>query len=118
MNTMTLPVILTETELILKGHELAEDLQELADIELRKKTAMNGFKEEIESIEVKVSDLARIVREGKEYREVEVKEERDEERMVMNTIRLDTGEIVKYRELQGHERNLKLFPASIKAPGN
>ena len=113
MNTQTLPVILTEQELIIKGNELSIQVEELADIESRKKSAMSGFKDEIESSELAISRLAKIVREKKEYREVEVTERRNEERMTMDTVRLDTGEVVSYRELQGHERNLKLFPQEV-----
>jgi hypothetical protein len=42
--------------------------------------------------------------EKKEYREVEVQERKNMDRMIMETIRLDTGEVVSYRELIG------LFP--------
>jgi hypothetical protein len=114
MPTMNLPVILTEPELILKGEELAQQVHDLAGVESRKKAANSAFKEEIESLEIKIASVARIVRERREYREVEVKDVRDEERMLMNTVRLDTGEVVSYRDLKGHERNLKLFPASVE----
>lgn len=114
-NTMTLPVPLTPEELIIKGNELSIQVQELADVELRKKTAMSGFKDEIDATSERIEKLAKIVREKKEHREVELTERRNEERMTMDTIRLDTGEVVHYRELKGHERNLGLFPQEVPA---
>jgi hypothetical protein len=112
---MSLPVTLTEQELIIKGNELSIQVEDLADVEVRKKTAMSAFKEEIEASEERIAKLAKIVREGKEYREVEVTERRNEDRMTMDTIRLDTEEVVSYRELKGYERNLGLFPQETKA---
>jgi hypothetical protein len=113
-DTMTLPVPLTEGELIIKGNELSIQVEDLADIETRKKTAMSAFKEEIDTAEAVIAKLAKIVREKKEYREVEVTERRNEDRMTMDTIRLDTGDVVSYRELRGHERNLGLFPQEVQ----
>ena len=116
MNTMSLPVKLSEQELIIKGNELSCYVQELDEVETQKKTANSGFKDEIDKISEKISSLAKIVREKKEYREVETEEVKNMERMTMDTIRLDTGEVVSYRELKGHERNLGLFPVE-KAQG-
>jgi hypothetical protein len=113
MGTQLLPVKLENDELLIRGHELADACADLDDIETRKKCAMSAFKDEIEAAESNVSRLSRIVKDRAEYREVEVKEVRNEERMTMDTIRLDSGETVSYRALQGHERNLTLFPAAV-----
>ena len=115
MNTKSLPVKLSEQELIIKGNELSILVQELDSTEQRKKDANSGFKSEIDSLSLQVSGLARIVREKKEYREVECEDRKNLERMTMDTVRLDTLEVVSYRELQGHERNLGLFPMDTKA---
>lgn len=111
----SLPVKLEIDELVIRGHELADKCAELADIELRKKCANNAFKEEIEAVESRISNLSRIVKDKAEYRDVETKEVRNEERMTMDTIRLDTGEVFRYRALQGHERNLALFPKEVES---
>lgn len=108
--TMSLPVKLSEQELLIKGNELSKLLQDLETVEAQKKTANAGFKDEIDKLTEQISGLATIVREKKEYREVEVEERKNMDRMIMETIRLDTGEVVSYRELKGHERNLGLFP--------
>jgi hypothetical protein len=113
-NTMSLPVPLSEQELIIKGNDLSVLVQELDSIEVRKKTANSGFKDEIDSTSGRIASLAKIVREKKEYREVEVTEIKNMDRMTMDTVRLDTGEVVSYRELKGHERNLGLFPAEVQ----
>jgi len=113
MGTQLLPVKLENDELLIRGHELADACTELEDIEMRKKLVMSQFKDEIEEADANVSRLSRIVKDRAEYREVEVKEVRNEERMTMDTYRLDTLECVSYRALQGHERNLTLFPAAV-----
>jgi len=115
MNTMNLPVKLSEQELIIKGNELSVHIQDLDVVELQKKTANSGFKDEIDKLTEKISGLAKIVREKKEYREVEVADQKNMDRMTMDTVRLDTGEVVSYRELKGHERNLGLFPAAMQS---
>ncbi len=115
--TMSLPVHLNEQELIIKGNELSVLLQDLDDVETRKKDANTAFKGEIDKLSDQVQRLAKIVREKKEYREVEVTDCRNEDRLTMDTIRLDTGEVVSYRELRGHERNLALFPAAVQEGG-
>jgi hypothetical protein len=112
---MDLPVKLSEQELIIKGNELSVHIQELDVVELQKKSANSAFKDEIDKLTEQVSRLAKIVREKKEYREVEVTDRKNLERMTMDTIRLDTREVVSYRELKGHERNLGLFPAEVAA---
>ncbi len=113
--TMSLPVVLSEQELIIKGNELSVLVQELSDTESEKKVANQGFKEVLDRTQEQIDKLAKIVREKKEYREVEVTDHKNLERMTMDTIRLDTGEVVSYRELKGHERNLGLFPAAVEA---
>jgi hypothetical protein len=116
METKLLPVKLGNDELLIRGRELADACADLADIEGRKKTAAAAFKEEIEAADALIARLSRIVKDKAEYREVEVREVRNEERMTMDTIRLDTGEVVGSRALQGHERNLSLFPAAVAQP--
>ena len=110
MPTQSLPVKLTDDELIIRGNELSAHVQDLEEVAGRKKLAMNSFKEEIEKVEELIQSVARVVRKREEYREVEVREVKNMERLTMGTIRLDTMEVVSYRDLKGHERNLNLFP--------
>jgi uncharacterized membrane-anchored protein len=110
--TRQLPVELSEQELLIKGNELAVLNEELSTTESQKKVANQGFKEVLDRTQEQIDRLAKIVREKKEYREVEVVDRKNMDRMTMDTIRLDTGEVVSYRELQGHERNLGLFPVA------
>jgi hypothetical protein len=114
MNTQSLPVKLSEQELIIKGNELSVLVSDLEEMETRKKNAMAGFKSEIDGTSERIGALAKIVREKKEYREVETEDRKNMDRMTMDTIRLDTLEVVSYRELKGHERNLGLFPAQVE----
>lgn len=108
-NTKNLPVPLTDEEYMVRSKELAEQVQALEKIESDKKVVANQFKGEIDAVAAKISHLAKIVKERREWREVEVNEVRNYDRMTMDTVRLDTGEVVSYRDMTSQERNPSLF---------
>lgn len=66
------------------------------------------WKEQIKSIETTASDLARQTRTGLEERDVEVAEQKDYARAVVDTIRQDTGEVVFTRPMEPLERQQAL----------
>lgn len=107
--TMFLPVPLTDDELLAKAKELASKLAEADDVESRKKVAVAECKAEADRIDSEVSWLASMLRSGKEPREVEVRKVRDEASRTIDTMRLDTGEIVSSRAMTIHELQRPLF---------
>ena len=111
MNTQSLPVRLTTDELLLRSDELAKTIREAADVEAAMKSAQAASKSKLGKLEADVARLARIVREKVEDRAVEVTEIRNWDSLTMDTLRLDTGEIVGSRAMSYSERNGTLFAA-------
>ena len=116
MNTMNLPVRLTTDELLLRSDELATKIRDAADIEREMKAAAAKSKTELGAIETQIAHLARVVREKKELRDVEVFEVKNWERVAMETYRRDTGEFVASRALTVYEQNETLFPREKEPP--
>ena len=114
-NTQSLPVRLTEQELIAKGAELSAMIKALSYEEAEKKSVADAFKARITDLDTQIQRLAQIVRDKKEFRPVEVIEQPDYDAMMMRTVRLDTGEVVSSRPLEGSERQRPLFGLSDRA---
>jgi hypothetical protein len=117
MQTRSLPVKLTDDELLIRGSELSASVQKLADLERDKKAVDAQLKKDIDEADSESQRLAKIARNKEEYREVEVMDIKNMERLTMDTVRLDTRQVIAYRDLQGHERNLSLFPAAVEQEG-
>ena len=116
IRTMSLPVVLTESEIALRAQELASAESVLGDAENRldqfieaARGTKKGIETEIADARGNVAHLARIVRERKEHRDVPIMEEPDYEAGAMNTYRTDTHEIVATRGLTHEERQQSLF---------
>ena len=111
MNTENLPCKLSDEELRLRGKKLATLWAEIAQIETRKKVAMQEFKQEIESREADCLTLVKQINEGQEWREVQIEEVKDWEASSVRTIRIDTGEMVNVRAMTPRETQRHLeFP--------
>ena len=110
MNTQSLPVRLTTDELLLRSDELAKTIRERDETERAMKSAQATAKRKIDSLELDITRLAEVVRDRQENRPVEVREIKNWDRLTMDTIRLDTGEVVGSRSMSRSERNASLFP--------
>lgn len=113
-NTRTLPVQLTQYELVAKAKELSTKWDEARDAESRKKIAAAECKAELDRLSSEISELAGMLRTGKEPREVEIREVRDEASRTIDTMRLDTGEIVSSRAMTIHELQRPLFEETVE----
>lgn len=116
MNTQSLPVRLTTDELLLRSDELAQKIRERDDAERAMKSAQATAKRKIDTLELDITRLAEVVRDRQEDRPVEVREIKNWDRLTMDTIRLDTGEIVGSRSMSRSERNDELPFAADDAP--
>ena len=121
IRTMSLPVKLSEPEIALRAQELASAESVLGDAETRldqfveaAKGTKKGIETEIDVARNDVRNLARVVRERKEDRDVPVMEEADFEKGAMNTYRTDTHEVVATRGLTHDERQQSLFKRGRK----
>lgn len=108
--TRTLPVRLTDGELLAKSKELAAKITELDEVEDRKKSAVAQCKVKSDELDLDIHKIARILRTGREDREVEVSEIRNDPARTIEVVRLDTGEIVESRPMTIHELQKPLFP--------
>lgn len=109
MNTELLPVVLTDIELLDLGQKLAEKHREARAEEDDQKESKSAMKERLEGIENEISRLAGLIRERREYRNVEVHEMKDFTRGMVDTLRNDTGELVRTRPMTSEDRTVSLF---------
>lgn len=113
--TLTLPVNLTQRELLERGEALALGRVSRNETASAAKAKAGEFKAQLEELDAEVDRLAGIVRDKAEPRPVVCELRPDMQRGVMETWRTDTGELVSSRVLEPHERNLELFPAEERA---
>jgi uncharacterized protein (UPF0335 family) len=113
MDTMLLPVDLTTTEVAVKADMLAATVKEIDALEMEKKSFNADIKMKIDQLEMKRTDLATEINDRREYRQVDVKRIRNEERATIDTVRIDTGEVVNYRPMEPTERT-KPLPFAVE----
>lgn len=114
MITRNIPVELTKDEVRMRGESLARKHAEWDAVESARKAAMTHAKSEEELLEADMKLLAEAIRTGKEYRDVEVREVRNDAALSMDTVRQDTGEVIEQRPLRPDELQAKLFDVTGK----
>ena len=100
----SLPCLLTSQEKLVKGEELVKRLEEKEDLEDKKKKSADDFKGAISIKEFDVKRLARQIGTGIEHREIECRELFHFARNLVETIRMDTGEVIRSRAMRVEER--------------
>lgn len=115
MPTQNLPVHLTTDELLTRAEGLAKAITERDVHVAAAKAAASSAKAKTDLLEKEVSRLATIVKERREDRPVDVTDIRNWERRTIDTIRLDTGEVVGYRSMTAAEKNGDLFEEEREA---
>lgn len=108
--TRRLSVILNSEEARAKGLELAEKVVKLEDAKLALKGIQKRMKDDMEKLEKEIALISQVVKSGKEDREVECFEVRNNTLMTIETYRTDTGEMVATRPMTANERQLTMFP--------
>lgn len=117
METRKLPCKLTDLELAAKSDEMAERVTDLRVEQDKKKEANSKANAAIKALEVDILNLAREITAKVELRDVEVKEMPNWNDRTMETVRMDSGDMISRRlltqeEMQGH---LKIVPMSQAA---
>lgn len=110
-----LRILLTEGEIAQKGAALATLVGEYTRISDEKSAAVKGFKAVLDEMNERIKALARAIRDRTEERHVEVVETRDEQRLIISTVRTDTGEVISTRAMTAAERQVNL-PIPPPAP--
>lgn len=108
-NYRTLPVKLTPDEVRVRATQAAEKQEEYCDVERRKKDLTRDLGQQLKTKRSEIETLLRAVRTGKEDQLVQVTTRRNEDRRTIETLRMDTGEIIDSRAMTVEERQGKLF---------
>lgn len=97
--TKMLPVMLNETEQHERSQEMSTKFIELVDMKATHASRKKAMADAEKALDYELSNLARIVKQGKELRPVECRIVPNVERSTMDTVRLDTGEVVESRPM-------------------
>jgi hypothetical protein len=104
MTTMKdLPVKLTEHEKLLKGAELVAAMHEIDQLEEQKKREGKVLADAIKAKDEHARELARTLRTGTEDRKVECTESKRFQDRMVDTIRMDTFQIISSRPMNPSE---------------
>lgn len=95
--------VLTQDELLARGHDLAENYAAQTRKEASLASVKSQFKSELEIIAGAISKLAGIVSNGREFREVECFRDWQYTTREVVSVRGDTGEIIERRPMRQDE---------------
>ena len=103
--TLTLRCEYTDAELAFKRDELSTVIVRQSEVELRRSEVNRGFKEELDGLYSRASELAHQIKARGESRDVECVVEFHKPNVGEKTIvRLDTGELVRVEVMTEDER--------------
>lgn len=111
-----LPCKLDAQEKLLKSEQLAQKLGEIKQLEDDKKASAKRFGSEIEEKRGDASKLAQEIRTGSELRPIECTERARYADLMVDLIRLDTGEVVSSRPMHPQERQAALDLGDLAPP--
>lgn len=106
---------LSDEELAERKDRLATEYQALTEVQDEKADVMADYSKKIKGHQKVLAALIDAISTGKEKREVECLERRDDRLGVMQIIRGDTGEMVEERPLTLEERQVGMFDGSGEA---
>jgi chromosome segregation ATPase len=110
--TRNLPCRLTKREKRLRGEAIAKNFETAEQLEgeiERLSDDLKALKGKLQGLGLDNRRLMRAIREGREWRDVECVERRNDELNVMESVRLDTGEVLETRPFSATERQGELF---------
>lgn len=99
-----LPCQLTEREKLTKGQELVARLGEKEELEDELKSSAKAFKRQITVKDEAARNLSQEIRTGIEYREVECRAVASFAQNLVETVRCDTGDVIRSRAMLPAER--------------
>lgn len=104
MSTERLPCNLNDGERVERARASTELLAEYSSKEAHAKSAAATARAELKTLRTSLEEAARAAREGWEYQEVEVIERPSGGlRRMMDTVRMDTGEVIRSRAMTEEE---------------
>ena len=106
--TKSLPVRLTEQELLQKSAELASTVQDYATEESRQVDIKAQLKAKLTELDARRTQLASVVARREEYRDVRCEIVANTKTLLAQIVRTDTGEVIQTRPLTMEERQMVL----------
>lgn len=104
IKTENLPVPLSEKEMLSHGERIGILLHEIDEIDAKKKAANDLHKTQRERLEAEVRQLGGELKNKAKIQQVQVKEVSNWEQAQIEVVRMDTGEIVRARDMTATER--------------
>lgn len=106
--TESLPVPLTDDEIRFRGVEVAHLLAAISKLENKAKRKAQAYKQRIDETKKQLAQLADQINSRQEYREIQVEEQKDYTRKIVETLRLDTYAVIRTRPMNANELNRPL----------
>lgn len=123
MNTKTitrnLKCVLTESELLVYGKEMAEQEKKAEEIEDEKAAVTKALGEQVKYHSQMARSKAKLINDGFEFREVACDQTFDYPRGLVTVTRKDTGDVIEERAMTADERQVgfgEMFESSLGAP--
>ncbi len=106
---MKLQCVLTASDRVTKGNELAGCVQKIEQLQGEKKSIAQDYKTRIDACTLEEGILAEALSQGYEYRDVECDEVPDYTALVVSLYRRDTGDFVQSRPMEAKDKQLHVF---------
>lgn len=103
VETIPLPVKLTETEVPERSRELAAEIATHDEVQRQQKQSAKAFKDRVDTHEARIRELGATVKTGEEMRPIECEWHADMGKRVMTLIRSDTYAVVRSRPMTDDE---------------
>ena len=104
-----LPVSLDKAEVESRALKLAETCAKRTEVEGARKKAMGDFNQKIKAANEEIERLVESIQNGFQEEDVECDFRKNTESGMMETVRLDTMEVIDTRPLEGNELNENMF---------
>lgn len=111
--TEKLPCVLTDEEKAAMGDKLAEQTQEMLDLETEKKALAVIFNNQIKEKKGLIKEMSAQITSGAQERHVKCDEVPEWEKDRIRVIRQDTGELVREREILPEEKQETMFNKEV-----
>lgn len=122
VETIALPVKLTELEILERSRELAATIGEHDAAQARQKESAKRLKDVVDTHEKTIRTLGLVVQSGEEHRPVECEWQADLGKRLLKLVRMDLGDVVRSRpmtdeELQEASQNAFPFFSDLGSTG-
>ena len=112
---LSLPVHLTDDELLMKGRELAALERETDQADAERKAISKEMGEKVKEMRERALTMAQVIETKQEKRPVECVQHKNWVASTVETVRSDTGEVVQERPMSERDRQEAMFEKDDEA---